>query len=166
MYIATGSVWRKAPTIGTGVWSGEKVVVAATAENVIIRNEFVSKLTPILNKEEVVARTDFESQYVTKAEASRRIAVAAKAALDAMKPKPVLGTPVLFKSDGYGGASYEASNGVRIRFTSDGHYYVENVNGNPVSTFDAAWIARKSAELQKAYQARKRYSFTTPNFWA
>lgn len=160
MYIETGSVWRKAPSVSSVVWSGEKVVVAATAQNVIIRNEFVSKLTPLLNKEEVVARTDFEREYVTKAEASRRIAAASKAMLDALKPKPVLGTPVLIKSSGYGVATYEASNGVRIRFTSDGHYYIDNtVSGNPVSSFDAAWIANKSAELQRAYRTSSRYSW-------
>lgn len=166
MYIATGSVWRKAPTGDSVVWSGDKVVEAVTGQNVIIRNEFISTMTPTLNREEVVSRTDFERDYVTKAEASRRINAAYKAAMDKVKPKAVLGTPVMISASGAGGGTYEASNGTRIRFTADGHYYVENVNGNPVSTFDAAWIARKSAELQKSYQARQRYSFTTRNYWA
>lgn len=162
MNIVTGSVWRKTPNSGSVVWGGEKVIVAATPEFVIIRNEFVSKLTPSLNKEEAIARPDFEREYVTKAEASRRIHEVANELLRAMRPKPVLGTPALVEAHSWGGYTYEASNGVRIRFTENGHYYIENKNGNPVSSFDAEWIAHRSRELNKSYQSRRSYSY---NAW-
>lgn len=158
MNIATDTVWRKAPANGSVGWGGEKVVVAATPEFVIIRSEFVSKLSPHLNKEEAIARADFEREYVTKAEASRRIHEAANTILAAMRPKAVLGTPALVEAHSWGGYTYEASNGVRIRFTADGHYYIENKNGNPVSSFDAAWIARRAAEIGRSYQSRRYFN--------
>lgn len=170
MNIETNTVWRRIPANGTSGWGTEQLIVAVSDSFVITRNEFVSELFPEMNKEKVIDRAEFERDYVTKAEASRRIketcdkflaelrekhsAKAMPTLRSEIPPQPKLGEPALIDNNGCM-LRYKASNGVIIRFTMLGHYYIDTEEGssNPVSSYDAAWIAAKSAELRKRYDA-------------
>ena len=157
--IKVNSIWRSKPQGESKSWGGEKLVLAATDDYVIIRNKFVSTIFPHTNKEEVVPRSEFEHVYVTGDEARTEISRRAMAVLTSVSETPKYGNPLPMVF-GDGNYSFRTANRLVIRFTRDGHYYVEDPDNtsNPVSSLDAEWIAKKSAEFRNYYRA-SRYSY-------